>query len=148
REHLEGIGDVLFIELLEPCGEGHRADDGDDRGGIVAGGGHNHGNAKQAADVRAADHGGVQKTRADDHAFQLGQAEPLGGGIGQQDGHEVEEAVAQGVQNVVSSAGAVAGHHAQGNQQGQNALQDTGGRQNAQGGGEHAGDDVDESVEG
>ena len=94
---------------------------------------------------RAAQHIGVQHGRADDDAFKFGQAELFGGGVGQQDGHEVEEAVAQGVQDVVGGACAV--QDADCHEQGQETLDDAAGGQNAQPGGENAGNDADKGVD-
>ena len=74
------------------------------------------------------------------------QAELLGSGVAQEDGHEVEEAVAQGVEHVIGGAGAA--QDADGHAEGQEALQNTKGGQHAQAGSENAGDDADESVEG
>ena len=94
---------------------------------------------------RGADHVGVQHTGTDDHAFHLGQAELLGGSIAQQDGHEVEEAVAQRIQDVVGRA--CIAQDAKGHEHGQKALQDAAGAQHAQAGREHTGDDADERVQ-
>src|SRR5699024_1398419 len=147
-EQLDGVGDELLVQPLEPGRKGHGADDGDDAGGVVARRRHGDGDHEQAVVHvgRRAQHIGVDHGRADNHAFKLGQAELFGGGVGQDDGHEVEEAVAQGVQDVVGGAGAV--QHAQRHEQGQKALDDAAGGQNAQPGGKDAGDDADEGVDG
>ena len=147
KEQLAGIRDELFILLLEPCCKCDGADDGENAGGVVAGSRHNDRDPEQVGDIHAGSGGQVwvQQRCTNGHTLQLRQAELFGGGVGQQHGHKVEETVAQRVQDIVGAAGVA--EHADGNEQGDKALYDTGGSQHAQTGGKHCRNDADEGIE-
>ena len=147
KKQLAGIRDELFILLLEPCCKCDGADDGENAGGVVAGSRHNDRDPEQVGDIHAGSGGQVrvQQRCTNGHTLQLRQAKLFGGGVGQQHGHKVEEAVAQRVQDIVGGAGAA--EYADGNEQGDKALYDTGGSQHAQTGGKHCRNDADEGIE-
>ena len=139
---------MLFILLLEPRGERHGADHGDDAAGVVAGGRQHHGDAEQVADVDAGagEKRGIDHRKADQQAFHLGQLEALGRRIAEDRRQEVERGIREGVQDVVGAALAV--QRAERREQRENTLEDTAGAEHAEERGEHAGDDADEGVEG
>lgn len=151
-EHPDGRGNPVAVELLDKGCKGHGADDGDDAGRIVTGGGHRHRQAEEFQPIGEGSaqgplqDGGIQHGAADDQAFYLGQAKPLGGGVAQQHRHEVEEGIGQGIQDGVGAAGVA--QQAEVGDNGQQAFQDTAGRQVGQAGGEDGRHNADEGVQG
>jgi len=136
EEELDVLGEVLTEVLLELCGNPDGKDDGNDGAGIARRR-HDDWNAE---DRRVVAHGKrrvgkhrakratsgyvhhtwIRERDAQGHADELARAELFGGRITQDDGQEVEEAIARSIQDLVDAIRL--GNPAQEHSDGQDAL--------------------------
>ena len=144
NEHpAEHLGDVLVQDFFKLRLDKANGDDGQHRAGVAD---HLDRDAQEGDPFRPVEGGdvGVDHGAGHQHRDKGLCAEGLARGISQEHRQEVEDAVAGGVEDGVG--GALAAEDAQGGEQDQEALDQTGGGEGAHEGHEDAGDDVDKAV--
>ena len=139
----EHLGDVLVQDLFQQALNKAEGDDGQHRAGVAD---HIDRDAQEGDPFRPVegDDVGVDHGAGHRHRDKGLGAEGFGRGVSQEHRQEVEDAVAGGIEDGVG--GALAAEDAQGGEQDQEALDQTGGGEGAHEGHEDAGDDVDKAV--
>ena len=156
QDDLEDLGDDLLQALFQPIEDDDREHDGDDGAriaedlrGFADGEGRLHdgqaedevldgGVLHQRVDGRVAEEG------AEDHRNDAGALEGLRRGVGEEDGHEVEDDVGGGVQNDVGAV--IRRKPFQLDRRGEQALDEAGGRDGRNDGREDVGDGLEDVV--